>query len=109
MGQRRFRMDGLLDDLGRLWGVEPPAVKLPLALGYVLANAAERAPGRPVVTVEEVRAASLWWAFRSNKAKRELGWTPSHHEDTLESTIAWYREREGNTLASPGPPQPLIL
>ena len=35
------------------------------------------------MTVGEVRAASLWWAYRSTKAKRELGWKPSHHEDTL--------------------------
>jgi dihydroflavonol-4-reductase len=109
LGNRNFTLDRLFADLGRLSGVDPPAVKLPLPMAYVLANAAERAPGRPVVTVEEVRAGSLWWAYRSNKAKRELGWSPSHHEDTLESTIAWYREREGNTLVRPGTHQPLIL
>ena len=53
--------------------------------------AAELAPGRPAVTTVEVRASSLWWAFRSTKAKRELGWRPAHHEDTLQTTIDWYR------------------
>ena len=75
-------------------GVEPPAIKLPLSAALALAAAAERLSGRPEVTTVEVRAASLWWAYRSTKAKRELGWKPAHHEDTLEATIGWYRERE---------------
>ena len=53
--------------------------------------------------------ASLWWAYRSTKAKRELGWKPSHHEDTLEATIDWYREREPLRLRAPGARQPLGL
>ena len=43
------------------------------------------------------------------RAKRELGWKPSHHEDTLETTIAWYREREPQRLRPPGDRQPLAL
>ena len=69
----------------------------------------EALPGRPAVTVQEVRISILWWAFRSTKAKRELGWTPSHHEDTLEATVDWYREREARLLAPPGTRQPLAL
>jgi hypothetical protein len=51
----------------------------------------------------------LNWAFRNAKAKRELGWTTSPHEDCLEATIAWYRERDGDRLAPPGARQPLGL
>ena len=109
LGNRNFTLDRLFADLGRISGVAPPAVKLPLPAALALAAAAERAPGRPVITVDEVRSSSLWWAFRSNKARRELGWAPSHHEDTLESTIAWYREREPSRLARPGTGQPLAL
>jgi dihydroflavonol-4-reductase len=74
-----------------------------------MARAAELAPGRPPVTVVEVRAASLWWAFRSTKAKRELGWHPAHHEDTLQTTIDWYRSGEASRLKAPGTRQPLAL
>jgi hypothetical protein len=56
-----------------------------------------------------LRAASLCWAFRNTKAKRELGWSTSPHEDCLEATIAWYRERDGDRLAPPGARQPLAL
>jgi dTDP-D-glucose 4,6-dehydratase len=73
------------------------------------AEAQARLPGRPHITPVEVRASGLWWAFRNTKAKRELGWRPSPHEDTIEATVAWYREREGDRVARPGARQPLQL
>jgi dihydroflavonol-4-reductase len=109
LGNRNFTLDRLFADLARLSGVEPPALKLPLAAALALARAAELGPGRPAVTTVEVRASSLWWAFRSTKAKRELGWRPAHHEDTLQTTIDWYREREPTRLRNPGTRQPLPL
>jgi dihydroflavonol-4-reductase len=109
LGNRNFTLDRLFADLGRLSGVDPPAVKLPLNAALAFARTVERMPGRPVVTTTEVLASSLWWAYRSTKAKRELGWKPSHHEDTLESTIAWYREREGSRLSPPGTRQSFAL
>jgi len=109
LGNRNFTLDRLFADLGRLSGVEPPALKLPLPAALALATAAEAMPGKPPVTVTELRAVSQWWAFRSTKARRELGWKPSHHEDTLEATIAWYREREPGRLEAPGTRQPLAL
>lgn len=109
LGNRNFTLDRLFADLGRLSGVEPPAVKLPLPAALALARAAEALPGRPPLTVDEVRAQSMWWTFRSNKARRELGWRPSHHEDTLQETIDWYREREDDRLAPAGARQPLAL
>jgi dihydroflavonol-4-reductase len=109
LGNRNFTLDRLLADLGRLSGVAPPALKLPVPAALALARAAEALSGTPPITQVEVRAASQWWAYRSTKAKRELGWKPSHHEDTLERTIAWYRERGTRGLAKPGTGQPLAL
>ena len=109
LGNRNFTWDRLFADLGRLSGVEPPALKLPPSVALRLASAAERLPGTPVLTADEVRIASYWWALRSNKARRELGWHPSHHEDTLQATIDWYRDREPHRLAPAGARQPLGL
>jgi dihydroflavonol-4-reductase len=109
LGNRNFTLDRLFADLGRLSDVEPPAVKLPVAAALALARGLEAAPGRPLITTGEVRASSLWWAYRSTKAKRELGWTPSHHEDTLVRTIEWYRRDQPLGLAEPGARQPLGL
>src|SRR4051812_16647193 len=107
LGGRNFTNDRLFADLGRLSGVEPPAIRLPLTAALALARAAEAAPGRPAVTVEEIRALSLRWAYRSTKANRELGWTPGHHELPLLETIEWYREREPEL--GRGGRQPLAL
>ena len=109
LGNRNFTLDRLFADLGRLSGVEPPAVKLPFPAAVALARTLEALPGTPPITADEVRASSQWWAFRSTKAKRELGWKPSHHEDTLEATIGWYREREPERLRPPGERQPFAL
>jgi dihydroflavonol-4-reductase len=109
LGNRNFTLDRLFADLGRLSGVEPPAVKLPVPVALALANAGRRLPGLSLPSSTEIRASSLNWAFRNSKARRELGWRPSPHEDALEETIAFYRARKGERLASPGSRQPLAL
>lgn len=109
LGNRNFTLDRLFADLGRLSGVEPPAVKLPLPAALALARAAEAMPGRPSQTGGEVRISSLWWTYRSNKAKRDLGYSPGHHEEPLIETIEWYRERESDAVGPPGSRQPIPL
>jgi dihydroflavonol-4-reductase len=108
LGNRNFTLDRLFADLGRLSGIEPPAVKLPLPVALAMSEAARYLPGPRLPTPVEVRAASLRWACTNRRAKRELGWTTSPHEDCLEETIAWYRERD-RTLAPSGARQPLGL
>jgi dihydroflavonol-4-reductase len=113
LSNRNFTLDRLFADLARLSGVEPPAMKMPLGLALALAGSVARLPvpggltGFALPSSVEIRAASLNWAFRNAKAKRELGWRPSPHEDCIEATIAWYRERDGTELAPPGSRQPL--
>ncbi len=109
LGNRNFTMDRLFADLGRLSGVQPPAVKLPLAVALALAATGRRIAGSAFPSPTEVRAASLNWAFVNRKAKRELGWTTSPHEDCLEETIAWYRERDAGRISAPGARQPIAL
>jgi dihydroflavonol-4-reductase len=109
LGNRNFTLQRLFADLGRLSGVQPPAVKLPLPLALALAEAAQRTGGFGMPTPAEVRALSLNWAFANNKAKRELGWSTTPHEDCLEETIAFYRRRDGASLAPVGSLQPAPL
>lgn len=109
LGNRNFTTTRLFADLGRLSGVQPPAVKLPVPVAMAMATAAQRLGQTSLPTPAEVRAASLDWRFSSRKAKRELGWRTSPHEDCLEETIEWYRRREGSALAPPGAVQPLPL
>jgi len=109
LGARNYTWERLFAELGRLSGIEPPAVCLPRPVALAAAEAGQRAPGQlgfgplPV----EVRAAAQWWAYRSAKARRELGWTSRPHEDTVEETVAFYAEREAGRLARSGTRQPL--
>jgi dihydroflavonol-4-reductase len=109
LGNRNYTFDRLFADLARLSGVEPPVLKLPLPVALALATASERLPWLSAPAVDEVRGAALNWSFSSKKAKRELGWSTSPHEDCLEETVRWYRERDGERLAPPGTRQPLAM
>ena len=48
-----------------------------------------RAFGLRLGSPEEVLSASLWWTYRNTKAKRELGFAPRPHEQTLEDAVEW--------------------
>ncbi|MGH2867294.1 MAG: NAD-dependent epimerase/dehydratase family protein [Solirubrobacteraceae bacterium] len=109
LGNRNFTLDRLFADLGRLSGIEPPAIKLPLTVALAVAAAGGRFAGDTMPTATEIRAASLNWAFVNRKAKRDLGWRPSPHEDCLEETVAWYQEHDASTLPARGARQPLAL
>ncbi len=109
LGNRNFTLDRLFADLGRLSGIEPPALRLPLVAALALRAAGARVPVGDVPSATEIRAASLNWAFVSHKARRELGWRPSPHEECLEETVAWYREYDRDRLAAAGARQPIAL
>jgi len=106
LGNRNYTWDRLFADLARLSGIEAPAVKLPVAAALALAETAARLPGRPPATPVEIRSAALWWTYRSTKARRQLGFTSRPHEETVEATVAWYREREAARLQRSGTRQP---
>jgi dihydroflavonol-4-reductase len=108
LGNRNYTFDRLFADLARLSGVEPPALRLPPQAALRLAQSMEAASlGRPPISVPEVKLAGQWWTYSNAKAKRELGWQPSPHEETLEATIDWYREREGDRIKRSRRAQPL--
>lgn len=109
LGNRNFTTTRLFADLGRLSGVEPPALKLPVSVALGLATAGRRIGGLPLPSPAEIKASSLNWAFSNAKARRELGWRPAPHEDCLEEAIEWHRECEGSRLAPPGSRQPWPL
>ena len=107
LGNRNYTLDRLFADLARLSGVEAPPLKLAPGVALRLAQALEAGPGRPAITSQEVRVASAWWTYRNTKAKRELGWTTSPHEDAVEATVAWYLEHEADRLARSRRTQPV--
>jgi dihydroflavonol-4-reductase len=109
LADRNYTWDRLFADLGRLSGVEPPAVKLSVPAALALAGTARALPipGRPHVAAARIRAAAHYWTYRSTKARRELGWTTRPHEETVEATVAWWRARLGDAVH--GGRQPVAL
>jgi dihydroflavonol-4-reductase len=111
LGNRNYTLERLWADLARLSGVEPPALRVEPGVALRLAQAMEAAsPGRRApITVQEVRLATSWWTYRNTKAKRELGFKPSPHEDTIEATVDWYLERDADRLVRSRRVQPVGL
>jgi dihydroflavonol-4-reductase len=109
LGNRNYTLDRLFADLTRLSGVEAPALKLAPGVALRLVQAAQAAGVRPPITANEVKLASQWWCYRNGKAKRDLDWTTSPHEDAVDATVEWYREREHDRLARARRQQPLQL
>jgi dihydroflavonol-4-reductase len=102
---RNFTLDRLFADLSRLSGIDPPAIKLPASVAVAGARAAASA-GLPVpVSADEVRSATLWWTYRNTKARKELGFEPRPHEETLEAAVRWQAEQLGDRVGEAGPPQ----
>jgi len=65
--------------------------------------------GKIGIGVDEARSAALWWTYSSAKAKRELGFAPRPHEETLEATLTMTREQLGGRIGtSPGPAGALL-
>jgi dihydroflavonol-4-reductase len=87
LGGRNFTLQRLFSDFERISGVPAPALKLPSQLAIGGARVAEQL-GLPLsLAVDETRSASLWWTYSSAKAKRELGFAPRPHEETLEVAL----------------------
>ena len=93
LGARNFTFDRLFADLARISGVSPPPLKLPTRFAVAGAEAVTkvglRAPSHPA----EIVSASQWWTYRNVKARRELGFDPRPHEETLEDAVHWQQEQ----------------
>lgn len=102
LGGRNFTLDRLFADLSRISGVPAPPLKLPTWVAMRGAEIARRLRLPLPISVEEVRSAGQWWTYRNAKAKRELGFRPRPHEETLEDAVTWQRAQlEGRTLTTP--------
>lgn len=98
LGGRNFTLHRLLADVARISEVPPPPMQVPVGITRAAAALGRRA-GMPVpVSDDELLSASQWWTYRSAKAKRELGFKPRSHEETLEDAVRWQMERLGDRV-----------
>jgi dihydroflavonol-4-reductase len=105
LGGRNFTLDRLFADLARISGVEPPAIKLPGSVALAGVGLATRARLPLPTATDEVRSATLWWTYRNTKARKQLGFDPRPHEETLEEAVRWQAEQLGDRVGQAGPEQ----
>jgi dihydroflavonol-4-reductase len=98
LGGRNFTLARLFADLARISGVEPPALRVPGPVAMLGFEAAARARLPVPVSSDELRSGLQWWTYRTTKAKRELGFAPRPHEETLEDTVRFQLELLGDRV-----------
>ncbi|MGH2985035.1 MAG: NAD-dependent epimerase/dehydratase family protein [Solirubrobacterales bacterium] len=92
---RNFTLKRLFADLSRIAGVPPPPLRAQGQLMLAGAEAMERL-GIPIPTSsDEIHSGMQWWTYSNQKARRELGFSPRPHEETLEDTVQWELEELG--------------
>ena len=98
LGGRNFTLARLFADIGRISGVPPPPLKVPVGLTISAATFGRRIGISGPVSEDELLSAAQWWTYRSTKAKKELGFKPRPHEETLEDAVRWQMERLGDRV-----------
>jgi len=94
LGGENLSLGQMLAEIARLAGRRPPTVKLPRALIYPIAYAAEglaRITKRePFVTVDGLRMAKYKMFFSSAKAERELSYHARPAAEALADAYRWF-------------------
>jgi dihydroflavonol-4-reductase len=98
LSARNFTFDRLFADLARLSGRDHVPVKLPSASTLAAVELMTRAGIALPISPDEVRSAGCWWTCRNAKARRELGFAPRPHEETLEDAVTWQMEQLGGRV-----------
>jgi len=95
LGGENLSLADLLARIAFLTGRRPPRLRLPRALVYPLAFAAESVARitrrEPFVTLDGLRMAKYKMFFTSAKAQRELGYTSRPVDDALRDALQWFR------------------
>jgi dihydroflavonol-4-reductase len=109
LAARNFTFDRLFADLARLSGREHAPVKLPSTPTLLAVELMVRA-GIPIpISPDEVRSAGCWWTYRNAKARKELGFAPRPHEETLEDAVRWQMDQLGDRVRRARGPQELAV
>jgi dihydroflavonol-4-reductase len=106
---RNFTLDRLFADFARFSGREQVPVKVPGSPTALAVEAMAKAGIPMPVSPDEVRSAMQWWTYRNLKARRELGFEPRPHEETVEEAVRWQMGELGDRMSSGRGPQSAAL
>lgn len=95
VGAENLTLAGILQKLARLTGREAPRVKLPYAVAYaagVVTTGWAKLTGRPpLAPLDAVRMAKKKMFVSTEKARRELGFSPGAVDVALGRAVEWFR------------------
>ncbi len=95
LGGENMALSEILAEVGRVAGRPPPRRKIPYAVAFPAAFAAElaaRVSGRePFATIDGVRMARSRMYFSSDKATRALGYRARPAGEAIADAVAWFR------------------
>ncbi|HKQ85165.1 MAG TPA: hopanoid-associated sugar epimerase [Candidatus Acidoferrales bacterium] len=96
LGARNMTLKEILDTLASITGRPAPRIRLPHAVAIAAAHASEfyaRFTGRePQIPLEGAKMSRHRMFVASDKAARELGYTPGPVEPAFERAVRWYRD-----------------
>lgn len=95
LGGENMSLAEILAEVAQAVGRRPPRLRLPHAALFPVAFGAElgaRLTGRePFVTLDGVRMSRKKMYFTSEKARRELGYTPRPARQAIGDAVSWFR------------------
>jgi dihydroflavonol-4-reductase len=96
LGARNMTLKEILDALAAITGLPAPRVRLPHAVAIAAAHASEFfariTGGEPQIPLEGAKMSRYRMFVSSDKASRELGYTPGPVEPAFERAVGWYRD-----------------
>ena len=97
LGGEDMTLRDILAEIAWLTGRAPPRFSLPhgavLPIAYVAETVARIFGGpEPMATVDAVRMAKKHMFFKSDKARRELGYAPRPATEAIADAVTWFRE-----------------
>ena len=96
LGGENVSLADMLADIALIVGRHPPKLRIPRAMVFPVAYAAEffaAFSGRePFVTVDGLRMARHKMFFDDGKARRELGYASRPYREALRDALAWFRQ-----------------
>ena len=109
LAARNFTFDRLFADMARLSGRDQAPVKLPGSPTLLAVELMARA-GIPLpISPDEVKSAGCWWTYRNAKARKDLGFHPRPHEETLEDAVQWQMAELGDRVRTGRTPPEIAL
>jgi dihydroflavonol-4-reductase len=112
LGATNMTLSGFFKALEDITGIKGPRIPMPkeaAVTGAKLLDAAFKVFGqRAAIDPVSVEMGAHFWYINSDKAQRELGWTPRDAQVTLRDTVRWieqYHPSFADHLERPTPPE----